>query len=113
MKIAILAAILKKRPGTQPNTHFSSFFSPDLGSLAHLASKNTRFQIISFKKYRCALPYYMAHSTSTVYPFLTLGSEFQIRPVVLGLSMKVGHDLKGDPKKTQNSRIFGFCAINP
>ena len=55
----------------------------------------------------------MAHSTSTVYPFLTLGSEFQIRPVVLGLSMKVGHDLKGDPKKNQNSRIFGFCAINP
>ena len=56
MKIAILAAILKKRPGTPTNTHFSSFFSPDLDSLAHLASKNTRFQLISFKKYRCASP---------------------------------------------------------
>ena len=56
MKIAILAAILKKRPDTQLNTHFSIFFSPDLDSLANLASKNTRLQIISFKKYGCALP---------------------------------------------------------
>ena len=54
----------------------------------------------------------MAHSTSTVYPFVTLGSEFKIHPVVLELSMKAGHDHKGEPKKNQSFQIFCFCAIN-